>query len=156
QGMQTSQNMMGAGFNERLKGITDTSKAQAALGEAQAQVLQQRQNDLHDAQVAYQQHFDALDNERQALVHDVQNGYIDPEKYWTGDKNGNGSHSRIATGIGIILAGFNPTNNPNAALEFLKHQMDMNINAQKANLDAKNTLLSHNLRQFGNLKDATE
>ncbi len=155
-GMQDMEGMLKSGYNSRLEGIQQTANAQQQLGEQQAQVLAQTQQAQESAKVAYQQHYDQLEAERQALSHDVQEGYVDPEKFWNGDKNGNGGHSRIAAGIGMILAGFNPTNSPNAAINYLKHQMDLNLDAQKQNLSSKQNLLAANLRQFGNLKDATE
>lgn len=156
QGMDATAGMMQAGYNNQMKGIQDTASAQGKLGEAQAQLMQQNIEAQQHAQGAFKSQFDALEQERQAHMQDIKDGHIDPNKYWTGDKDGNGSHSKIAAGIGMILAGFNPTNNPNAAINFLKSQMDMNLEAQKQNLGAKQNLLSANLRQFGNLKDATD
>lgn len=100
-------------------------------------------------QADYDTQLKAIETERQHHIADIQAGYIDPQKYWN-------NHSKIATAIGIILAGFNPTNRPNAAIEFLKYQMDQNIEAQRQNLSAKQNLLSANLRQVGNLRDAVE
>lgn len=155
-GINDIEGMMQQGYHNQLTGINAQAAAQGELGKQQAAMLQKQQ----DAQMIAKKHFDdsfsKLDNERQALVKDVQDGHVDPNKYWTGDSNGNGSHSKIMSGIGMILAGFNPTSSPNAAINFLKYQMDQNIQAQAKNLDAKQNLLASNLRQFGNLKDATE
>lgn len=148
--------MLGQGYQNEMSGIQNEAKAQGALGQQQSDILNKQVQAQQQAQSAYKASYDALDKERQAHMQDVKDGYIDPNKYWTGDKDGNGSHSKIMSGIGMILAGFNPTNRPNAAIEFLNKQMDMNLDAQKTNLNQKNNLLQANLRQFGNLKDATD
>jgi hypothetical protein len=150
------EDMLMGGMNQAIGGINQEAAATGALGEQRAQVLDQRIQQQQDAQTAFKNQYDELEKERQAHISDIQNGYIDPNKYWTGDANGNGSHSKILTGIGMILAGFNPTSNPNAAVNFLKFQMEQNLQAQSRNLESKNNLLNANLKQFGNLRDATE
>ena len=56
----------------------------------------------------------------------------------------------------MILAGFNPTSRPNAAIDFLNHQIDRNLTAQMTNLTAKQNLLTANINQFKNVKDAAD
>lgn len=153
--------MLSSGYNKAMQGINQQATAQGQLGEAQAKMLDDQVKAQTEARATYQQHYNELEQERQAHMSDIKNGYIDPDQYWTGRKDPNtgemvGGHSKIAAGIGMILAGFNPTNSPNAAVNFLKYQMDQNIEAQKQNLGAKQNLLTANLRQFGNLKDATD
>lgn len=148
--------MLKSGFNKEMQGISETAKAQGALGEAQAGIYNTKAQNDQVAVDNFKQQYQALDKERNDIISDIKEGYISPDKYWTGDKDGNGGHSKIMTGIGMILAGFNPTSNPNAATNFLKFQMEQNLNAQARNLGAKESLLSHNLRQFGNLRDAAD
>lgn len=155
-GMPDYDTLINRGYGQQQQALHDTGEAQAALGQAQEEALKARAIKQQDAQDFFKSQYLDLNKERQAHIADVQNGYIDPNKYWTGDANGNGSHSKIAAGIGMIIAGFNPSSKPNAAIDFLKHQMEMNIEGQKANLGAKQNLLNANLRQFGNLKDATD
>ncbi len=150
------QGMLQSGYNQAMAGVQGTAAAQAQLGQQQSKALEQQVQAEHTAKAAFDTKLNELNDERKNLISDINEGHINPEQYWTGDKNGNGSHSRIMTGIGMILAGFNPTNSPNAAINFLKYQMDQNIEAQKQNLASKQNLLAANLRQFGNLKDATE
>ena len=155
-GMNDTQSIMAKGYENMLSGLQHEAQAQGDLGKAQAQMLQNQVNAENEIKKHYAAAYTDLESERQNFMHDIQEGYISPEKYWTGDAQGNGSHSRIATAIGMIIAGFNPTNRPNAAIEMLNKQMEMNLQAQRENLNAKNNLLSANLRQFGNLKDATD
>lgn len=148
-GIDQTEGMLRQGYNQRLQGIQQGAAAQGALGEEQARVHAKFQEAQQNAQLAYKQSFDMLEAERQNHMQDIRDGYIDPNKYWD-------NHSKMSAAIGMILAGFNPTNRPNAAVELLKHQMDQNIQAQMKNLDSKQNLLAGNLRQFGNLRDATD
>lgn len=148
--------MLQGGFNKQMAGISDQQTAQMQLGKDQEAALAKNVQAQEQAKSEYKGQYDKLEAERQAHMADIQNGHIDPNKYWTGDANGNGSHSRVASAIGMILAGFNPTSKPNAAIDMLKYQMDQNIRAQEANLNSNQNLLSANLKQFGNLRDATD
>ena len=155
-GADQTESMLKQGFNQQVAGMTKAAGAQAALADEQAKILDRQMKAQQDAQIAYQQQYKELESERQAHMKDIDEGHIDPDKYWTGDKNGAGGHSRIMASIGMILGGFNPTTQPNAAINLLNHQMDQNLEAQKVNLNSKQNLLAANLRQFGNIKDATE
>ncbi len=158
-GLNTSdaEGMLHGGYQSQLSGINAEAKAVGELGQKQSQVLDNNVIHQQAALDEYKKTFNMLSDERLAAIQDVKDGYINPEKYWTGDpKTGEGSHSKIATGIGMILAGFSPSNTPNAAIDFLKFQMGKNLEAQARNLGSKETLLAHNLDQFKNLKDATE
>lgn len=154
--MGQSQDMLMGGYKQQQAGIQAGAKAAGALGEQRAAILKEKETAQTDAKAAYQNHYNELEAERQAHMEDIKQGYIDPNQYWTGDKNGNGGHSKLMAGIGMILAGFNPTTSPNAAVNYLKYQMDQNIAAQVHNLGAKQNMLAANLKQFGNLKDATD
>lgn len=150
------QGMMQSGYQDKIAGIMGQANALGKQGQEQADILAKAAQTQADAKMAYKQQYDSLEQERQAHMMDIKNGHIDPNKYWTGDANGNGSHSKIASAIGMILAGFNPTSQPNAAINFLKYQMDQNIEGQKTNLNSDQNLLAANLHQFGNLKDAAD
>lgn len=154
--LQNVENMMQSGYQSKLKGISKQQESAQNLGEEQASLLNDAVKAQSDAKIAFNEQYNRLDAERKAHIEDIKAGHIDPNKYWVGDKDGNGSHSKIAAGIGMILAGFNPTSRPNAAIEFLNQQMDRNLQAQKENLNSDQNLLAANLKQFGNLKDATD
>lgn len=156
---QAQNNMMGDLAKAKGLELAGAKDAAAAVGEkakAEQQALQQNVIEQNKAVTMYQSALQSLTDQQEHIRADIEEGHIDPEKFWTGGKDGHGSHSKIATGLGIILAGFNPTNNPNAAINFLKMQMEQNLDAQKANLSSKNNLLRANLEQFKNIKDATD
>src|ERR1700728_611058 len=126
--------MLGKALNESEAGIKGQSLAQQQLAQSQQNIYNQNLQAQQQAQQHYNDQFQTLDRERRDLVDDINNGHIDPEKYWD-------NHSKLASGIGMILAGFNPTNRPNAAIEYIQHQMDNNLKAQSENLGAKKSLL---------------
>lgn len=154
--MDDTEKMMRSGYDKQLRGINAESKALQDLSANQIPILKKQQEDQSIAKFEYDNQYKTLDKERQAFIQDIKDGHIDPEKYWTGDKDGNGSHSKIMSGIGMIIAGFQPMGAPNAAINFLEKQMEMNLKAQEKNLDSKNNLLKANYEQFKNLKDATD
>lgn len=149
---QNPNDLMGSYQNALNYGLTGIQQEMSAKQQL-AQDLQKQHQTAIDANAAMQQSFkdsnSELNQERLAHIQDIKDGYIDPEQYWN-------DHSKLATGIGIILAGFNPSNNPNAALNFLKFQMEQNLNAQAHNLGAKENLLSANIQQFGNVRAAAD
>lgn len=120
--------------------LTETANIQK---EQLSHVIQARQQALDTWQNQQAQ----SENERQAHVQDIQNGHIDPNAYWQ-------DHSKVAAGIGMILAGFNPSNRPNAAIEFLNNQINRSMDAQKSNLDSKNNLLRANLEHYRDMHSA--
>lgn len=153
---QDAASFMQAGYKNELTGITGEAAAKGVLGEKQADVLSKQIDAQNIAKQKYDQEYSTLEAERKNLMQDIKDGHVDPNKFWTGDpKTGEGGHSKVATAIGMIIAGFNPAGTPNAAIEFLNKQMERNLDSQAKNLQTKNNLLAENLRQFGNLKDAT-
>lgn len=137
---------MGANTAE-AKAIDTKSKADLTAYQGQQQALTDLKTTNEKAQQEIQGRIDAS---RQA----VADAKINPEQYWTGDKDGNGSHSRWLSAIGMILAGFDPAGRPNMAVQMLHHQMDANIQAQKENLGTKKTLLEANMKELKDHKDA--
>lgn len=138
---------LAGGYQQQLQGIGEEAQAKAHLGEAQAKLFEDQLVQQKETQDRFKNEYQALQDERQGFLKDIQNNHVDPQNYWK-------DHSKLLTGLGIILAGFNPTNRPNAAIEFLNHQMDQNLQAQAQNLTSKNNLLAANMHQFGNMKDA--
>jgi hypothetical protein len=137
-------------------------KALQGIGAAQGQSLKDQsainQNAAYratDAAKKTQESYDALNQERMALQQAVQDGQITPDHYI----NSKSAGGKIALGIGLFISGagqsmHNTAFNP--ALEMLQKNIDNDIRAQEANLGAKKSLLEANLKQFGNLRDATE
>jgi hypothetical protein len=144
-------------YNNELAGTAQQAQAEGALGKAQAGIQQTAIDAGQKAQSTYQTNLKNLTTELDAHMADVKNNLINPDKYWTGDPaTGAGGHSKIMSGIGMILGGFGPPGSQNSAVNFIKYNMDKNIEAQSKNLDARYNLVRANLDQFHNLKDATD
>jgi hypothetical protein len=105
-------------------------------------------------QATFQENFNKLEAERQTLIRGLEEGKIDPRRVWNDMNVG----SKIATGIGMILGGIGGgmLHQENPVMKMLNQQMEHDLQAQKTELGKKETLLSANMRQFGNVKDAME
>lgn len=80
------------------------------------------------------------------LAQDIASNKIDPQHYWsTRDSN-----AKMRAGIGILLSGLSGAKN-NMAMEVIQKNIDRDIDAQKANLGKKQTLLADNLKIQGNI-----
>lgn len=138
--------------------IQKQADIQDELGRARAAEIDRTQQDFDKLRLADAEAQQDMLNTAKSLEQDIKNGYVDPDKYWTGYTAPNGEkvkgHSKLAAGIGMILAGFNPTNRPNAVIEGLEKQIDQSIQAQAKNLSTSENLLSANLNKFKNKHDA--
>lgn len=137
-----------SGYQQQLHGLGQEAAVQGQLGQQEAVVLQHRIADQEQAAKAFQTNWDKNEAERNAIAQDLKNSHISPDHYWD-------NHSKVATGLGLILAGFNPSNHPNAALEFLNKNIDRDTQAQIADIGKKENLLGHAMQQFNNIKDAS-
>lgn len=162
-GLSNYGGMLGQAYQNEIAGTQQQAAAQGALGKEQAAILAERQAAQQKAQETFQQSYQDLVHEQDGLQHDIQHGFIDPNQFWKGVKNPEtgeleGGHSKIAAGIGMILAGMDSGLNggPNKVADFVKFQIDKNMEAQSKNLQERDNLLAHNIRKFGNLRDATE
>lgn len=138
------------GYNKEMQSIKGQADAEAAAAQAKANELNKAAA-LQQAQVQkFQQHFNALDQERKDAIADVKENRINPDAYWD-------NHSKLLAGIGIMLAGFNPSHTDgNAPAKMIQQNIQNNMNAQAQNLGSAHNILSANLHQFGNLRDAQD
>lgn len=158
---QSSQMPAGYPTSEELKSLTQ----QGVAGIQQESTATQKQNDLMAAQ--YQKNLEAQQEEMKATqvkLQQYQNQYdeiqkqvaagkIDPNKYMHDKSTG----QKIAAAIGIMLGGIGAglTHGPNVGLGIIQKNIENDIEAQKANLGNKRSLLSDNLRAQGNMMAAT-
>lgn len=152
----TTEGLYQEGFEKQMEGLAGTAAVQKQLAGSLSQPLQEQAEAAQQANDAYIGVRTQLQGHQDDLKQAILQNEIDPNKFWTGDKQGNGGHSKIMAGLGMILAGFNPTSNPNAAINLLKMQMDMNLTAQAKNLESKHNLYRYNLEQFRNERDAAD
>lgn len=100
----------------------------------------------------YKQASDAVMQDHQNLTNDLANSKIDPKRMW----NNMGTANKISAAIGMFLGGIGAaqTGGPNQALGLIQKGIEQDIEAQKADLGKKETLLSMNLRKYGDLNTA--
>jgi len=153
-GNDTYSDTLTHGINEQKSANVAQYKADTALGQLQNTALQQAQQRNQQLLGNYNTHNKDLTSERQNFMQDVQNDNIDPSHYLSS----HGVPQKIATAIGLIMGGIGGAGQAggNPALNFLNAQIDRDINAQKANLGKKQSLLNANMLQFRNLRDATD
>lgn len=140
------------GIAGQQTGIMNEALARDVQGVAESKIANQSAATLSRMQADYEKHYNTLEAERQAHMHDIQNNLINPNHY-LGSMNG---EQKALTAVGLILGGMGGGTGENPASKFLNQQIDNDIKAQTSNLGARENLLSANLRQFGNLKDATD
>lgn len=141
------------GYRQQVQGSQEQA-AQQQMALQQEQVLHAQAQAAQKMMDQYQEHYHQLDMERNNFTQDVQNQHIDPQHYMGNMDTMGKIMTAVAIGLGGIGSGM--TGQPNPALKYMNDQIDRDIDAQKAELGKRETLLSANLRQFGNLKDATD
>lgn len=144
-------NMLYGGYGKQLTGIQQKAQAEEQIGKEQGAALDAQVDNQQKALGAYQKEVSDLNAERAGFINDLKNQHIDPNAYWK-------DHSKLMTGIGLILGGMGSglTGGPNQAMQMLQYQMNNNMKAQQAEMDKKNNLLKFNYMQYGNMKDALD
>lgn len=147
-------NDLSKGINQEVAGIQGQAAAESRASRDQAAALQQQITSQQRFMADNQKHYAALEAERQAFQKDQIEHKIDPNRY-LGSMD---TAQRIQTTIGVILGGIGGalTHQSNPVLGYINQQIDRDIAAQRADLDKGQNLLSANLRQFGNLRDAAD
>ena len=150
QALQAQINALG----EIKKGQLQENAQNSLLGGREGQMGGLQATAQQQQLLQYNQAFQALQKEREGVFADVQNGHIDPNEYINNMSTG----KTIATGIGLLLGGMGSglTHQPNLAFESLQNNINRDIDAQRLNLGAKESLLSNNLQQTGNLNTAMQ
>lgn len=142
------------GFSEQRRGVQGEAAALGAQGRDEAGILGKQQEEQATLQKDTKRHFDELNADFEAAYSDLRDGHIDPNHYMGSMDTG----AKVTTAIGLLLGGLGGglTGQGNPALDFLNKQIDRDIAGQQANLNKKETLLSANLKHFGNVRDAVE
>jgi len=135
------------GYEQQQLGLKQEAQALGQQGAQEAKAIEANQANIEKGLQSFKDTSQKLNDDFNAISHDIQNGHISDDHYWA-------NHSKLATGLGLIIAGFNPTNNPNAALEFLKNNIERDTQQQIAEMGQKNNLLGHLTQQLGQTKDA--
>jgi hypothetical protein len=153
-GNEAYYNAYGKGISEQKAGLQGAANAQGAASTADAAALQKTIQTQQEQAKGYQDQINELTQEQKSVINDYKAGHIDPNRLM----NSKNTFQRVTSGIGLILGGIGAglTGGPNQALEYLKHQINNDIEAQKAEMGKNENLLAANFKQFGNLKDAVD
>lgn len=151
-GVQAYGDTMMQGVQQEKSGILGEASALRQKAIADQLSLQKQQEKLQQNADLYQGHINELDTHRQDLNKAIQDQKIDPNHYMNSMSTG----KHIMTSIGLLLGGYSAgvSGGPNPALQKLNDNISRDIDAQKAELNKKENLLSSNMKQYGNLRDA--
>lgn len=152
-GTQAYYDAYSKGLEGQRKGIEGSAKAESQIAQEQSEALHSSIQQQQEQAKTYQEHFSALENERNAFQQDLIDKHVDSDRLYKNMSTGN----KIGTIIGVLLGGFGAlAGQDNAAMKILNQQIDNDINAQKADINKSENLLTANYRQFGNIKDAAD
>lgn len=143
-----------SGLGQAEKGLQEQADVNKQLGQQQATLEQNFQNDYQAQLADYQQRRNEVNNEISGMVQDAQSNHIDPKQYLENE----GTLGKIATAIGLIAGGIGGglTHQGNPALEFLNAQINRNIEAQKANMQNQHNVLGALMDQGHSLDGAMQ
>lgn len=152
-GTQATQNAYMQGLGEEKQGLAGEARALGAQGQVEAKVAHDNAVNKQNILDSYQNENATLNKQRQDFIAAYQKEHIDPNHYLGSMDTGR----RISTAIGLILGGIGGglTGQENPALKMLNMNIDRDIDAQKASMGQKKSLLEFNMQQFGNLREAT-
>lgn len=153
-GTEASSRATVQGLGLQQQGIQQQANAQSAQAAMQTKALQQSIDQKAKIAQDFQMHQQALTKEYDDSRRALSEQKIDFNRYW----NDMSTASKVSTGIGILLSGMGAglTGGPNLALDNLNRHIDNDIATQRAQLGQKNNLLDATMKQFGNLRDATD
>lgn len=136
------------------KGAIDQAAAAQSEGmKQQADIENRSQADLQASQALYQQHIGELNDQNDALQKEIAQTKIDPNRLWHNASTG----SKIGMVIGMILSGAGAgAGQGNMAMQMINKNIDRDIEAQKSNLDTKQSLLRTNMAKYGQLTTAQD
>lgn len=140
-------------LQQQQVGIKGEAAAQAKLGQEQAKIKQQQVANEQALLKDYKGNFDAISQETQQFKKALVDQHIDPQRYM-GKMD---TSQKLNTAIGLILGGMGGgASGRNPAQEFLEKQIENDIEAQKAEIGKRATLLEANLKLMGNMNDAAK
>jgi hypothetical protein len=146
---------MNSAYAMQAQGIQNAANAQAQAATEQAAAHEAHQQKLLEQQTRYDNAFNKLTADNDALEKDILDDKIEPRKMFGEMSTGNKLLAGLAIALGGIGQGLMKTDK-NAAVEMLNKMLQDDIEAQKANLDKKKGLLSNNLQKVRDLQTAEQ
>lgn len=151
-GTQAMEQYYGRGLEQQKAGIMGQAQAASQQAILEQEAIQKAQDQERAISDLYNSHVQELNKERQSVFDDARAGHIDPNKFWA-DRS---APQKISTILGLVLGGLGAgaLRQENPVMKMLNNEIERNINAQKADLENKHSLLNANRAQFQNEHDA--
>ena len=139
-------------YNKQKQDVLNLGKLQGQASLQAANAIGQNISDIQKQFEIDQAKLADVDAQRQAFQNDVINAKIDPNRFVNNQSLG----QRVMTTIGLMLGGIGSglAGQQNNALAYLNKQIDNDIDAQKADIGKKQNLLTANMQQFKDIRDA--
>lgn len=153
-GLKTKQGIMESAVSMGEKGLRGQTTAEVELAKAQEDIAAKKLAAEKALQEKHSAEFQAIKAEYDSVLEDYKAGRLNPNQYMEEMDTGSKILTAISVALGGMAQGFGVSENP--GLAFLNRQIDRNIEAQKANLGKKQSLLSAYMQKFNNLEDATK
>lgn len=131
------------GYGEQKAGIQAEANALGQQGKEESAVYGDEQKKLEAGQQKYDTARQDILQRRSALEQDINNGKIDPHRFWDNKSTGN----KILAGLGVLLGG-------QGSVDIIQNAIKQDIDSQVKNLDTKQTLLKANFEESGDLNKA--
>lgn len=148
-----SQDQFEGAIGEQEAGLAGGALEQEKLGNAQAPLYHQEALDQKKMGDKIQTLQTNMNKENDKIYQDVASSKIDPRRLWNAPTT-----NRLQASVALILGGLGggiSGHGGNAALDVINNAISQDIDAQKANMENKHSLLNYNLRKFGDEKMAT-
>jgi len=136
-------------LNLGTMGAMSQYEADRQMGAASGKAAKEQLNANQETLRSYQEQSKHLNDMIASTMDDIKSREINPNHYWESMNTG----QKIANAIGIIASSLGGTD---AGSKYIEAQIARDIDAQKANLGKKETILSALYKQTGNLNEATK
>ena len=151
-GLGARSSMGATGMANELAGVQGMAKVEGQQANAEYAAAKEQAAHEQELMKNFNGQLQNVEADRVKFQTDVENGHINPDHFLQNRSTG----SKVASAIGLILGGIGGgiTHSDNPALTFLNTQIANDIDAQKAELGSKESLLSANMKQYGDLHTA--
>lgn len=117
-----------------------------------AEIYGQKSEQLQQLHQKYEEIGNNLHQKYEDLAAQVSQGHIDPNQWWSSKSTG----SKVLTAIGMLFAGAGAgaSGHPEMVSKIIDDSINREIDAQKSNLNNKNTLLGKYMEMYNSLPQA--
>lgn len=131
--------------------MAQAKNTQQTMGQ-EAIIHGQEAQQMQDLRGKYEEIGNNLHHKFETVSQEVEQGKINPHQWWNSKSTG----SQILTAIGMLFggAGAGISGHPEMASQAIDKAIERDVEAQKANLQNKNTLLSKYLEMYNSLPQA--